>query len=89
MSRKRKLPSNVSYISDALNDNKLISPRQQLQCVLDDIADGSIKPKHLVVVYLEDGDVTPGFYAANFTMSAMVLALTRLVHRFNCWLDES
>lgn len=49
------------------NDNRLISPKDQLKEALHDIETGEIAPTKLMIVYVDDtdGSYTTGYYLSN------------------------
>lgn len=80
--------SKISYLSDSLNDNRLISPEQTLQNVLDDIRDKTRKCTKLLVLCLDDEDCYDlGFYAANLKMSEILAMLSRMTYTANEMMD--
>lgn len=84
---KKKKPSSIAYLADSLNDNKLISPKQTLLNVLDDLRDGRKCEKLLVICVDDTAGLDLSFYASNLKYSEMLAILSRMQHSVNGWMD--
>lgn len=81
--------SEVVYLAHEINDNRLLTPEQMLESVLDDIRAGRLEASKLLLLTLDtsDGIYDNGFYASNMSGSEMLTLCERSKHTFNKMMD--